>query len=499
MKKINTNRVLELFKATPTPALVLLPDKPVYTIKEANEAYTMATKSQPEDLINHGIFDAFPENPEEPNTVGIPDLKASLERVLEKKEAHELKRLRYDIPLRNGEGFEEKYWLPKNIPVFNDKGEIDFILHTVTDVTNQTKAEQRKKKAEKDRDESAHHLKSILESMDDALYVVNKKWNVTYWNRETEKLIGISEDKARGKNLWEIFPADQEFYKNFHEAMDERDTVSFESWYDPARAWLEVNVYPCADGISVFLKDISDRKKYETERERLIRELITRNRELRQFSYITSHNLREPVTTLQSLISLMENQPADDREFREVVGDFAASVEKINTTVEDLVKVLIIKDKPAYADQEEVFFEDSFEQARQKAKNLSEQSELQIETGFQVPSVIFNKSYMESIFSHLLANSVKFRSSSKKLKISVKTEKEDDHILLTFQDNGVGLDVEQHQEKLFGLYQKFHSKATGKGLGLFLVKSQVEAFGGSIEARSDSGEGMTILIRFKKE
>lgn len=100
---------------------------------------------------------------------------------------------------------------------------------------------------------------------------------------------------------------------------------------------------------------------------------------------------------------------------------------------------------------------------------------------------------------NLLTNAIKYRSRSKPLKIEITSREEEDTVDLFFRDNGQGIDTELHKEKLFRLYQRFHDNAEGKGLGLFLVKSQIEALNGSIEIESTLGEGTLFKLRFKKQ
>jgi signal transduction histidine kinase len=104
--------------------------------------------------------------------------------------------------------------------------------------------------------------------------------------------------------------------------------------------------------------------------------------------------------------------------------------------------------------------------------------------------------YMESIFYNLISNAIKYQSGDRKLQINISSYPDGSNVILEVKDNGIGMDLDQSGSKLFGLYQRFHDHVGGKGLGLYLVKTQVEALGGSISVESEVNEGCTFRITF---
>ncbi len=97
-----------------------------------------------------------------------------------------------------------------------------------------------------------------------------------------------------------------------------------------------------------------------------------------------------------------------------------------------------------------------------------------------------------------MSNSIKYKSENRKLKITIARKKLMKHFII-FKDNGIGIDLEQNKNKIFGLYQRFHNYPDSKGLGLYLVKSQVETMGGSIEIESEVNKGTTFTLIFKNK
>ncbi|GAA3792735.1 hypothetical protein GCM10022206_35580 [Streptomyces chiangmaiensis] len=123
-----------LFAATPSPYLVLAPD---LTIVEVNQAYLDATRRTRDNLIGQHIFEAFPDNPDDPDADGVQNLSASLHRVLISRRPDTMAPQKYDIPSVNHPGaFEERWWSPINTPIFGPDGSVVWIIHRVEDVTS---------------------------------------------------------------------------------------------------------------------------------------------------------------------------------------------------------------------------------------------------------------------------------------------------------------------------------------------------------------------------
>ena len=129
-----------LFEASPAPFLVLAPDVPRFTITEVNDAYLAATMRTREEVIGRGIFEAYPDNPEDATVAGVSRLRASLEHVLATRRPDELPGFRYDVARSDGT-FEERWWSPVNSPVLDENGAVEAIIHNANDVTEKRRAE----------------------------------------------------------------------------------------------------------------------------------------------------------------------------------------------------------------------------------------------------------------------------------------------------------------------------------------------------------------------
>ncbi len=244
-------------------------------------------------------------------------------------------------------------------------------------------------------------------------------------------------------------------------------------------------------------RDISEEKRQEKEKEQLIRELTQNNKDLKQFSYITSHNFRAPLSNLTGLLNLMEDIPVENEELREILDGFSKSTHLLNETINDLVKVIIIKDNPSIQ-KEEVLIKDVFENVFHQLSFLISLHKPIIKIELEKVSILnINKAYLESILLNLLTNAIKYRATNRKLKIQISSREVGNNVTLIFRDNGIGIDLTRNADKIFGLYQRFHNYPDSKGLGLYLVKSQVESMGGTISVQSEVNKGTTFTLTFK--
>lgn len=132
-----------LFEASPGAFLVLEPSAP-YRIVTASDAYLQATMTKREEIVGRGLFDVFPDDPEDPTATGTRNLRASLERVVSSKRPDAMAIQKYDIrkPASEGGGFEERHWSPFNAPVLDEHGRLLFIIHRVEDVTEFVRVKQ---------------------------------------------------------------------------------------------------------------------------------------------------------------------------------------------------------------------------------------------------------------------------------------------------------------------------------------------------------------------
>lgn len=396
-----------------------------------------------------------------------------------------------------------KYVLDRGFLLKDENGRAIRMIGAIQDITKQKEEEQRLKL-----------LETVITQSKDSILITEanssdgKIPKIVYVNPAFSQMSGYQSNEIIGKspNIFKGPKSDSDELKKLLRAIKNKEECLIETiTYTKSKEeyWVRFSMIPIFNNegmISHWIsiqRDITDEKKLETEKEHLIRELTQNNKDLKQFSYITSHNLRAPLSNLIGLLNLIEDIPIENEELQEILAGFTKSTHLLNETINDLVKVIIIKDNPSMQ-KEEVSLKEVFENV---FSQLSFQIELHkpiIKLKFdKVPELITNKAYIESILLNLLTNSIKYKSENRKLKISITAEQIEHRTILTFKDNGIGIDLERNRDKVFGLYQRFHNYPDSKGLGLYLVKSQVETMGGTISIDSEVNKGTTFTITFK--
>ncbi len=251
--------------------------------------------------------------------------------------------------------------------------------------------------------------------------------------------------------------------------------------------------------VSTIVRDITDKKKIEEDQRLLTDELLKNNQDLQQFSFITSHNLRAPVANLLSLLSLYNKENHAD-EFNQVLVDkFEQATQQLNSTLNDLVNVLVIKSNNNI-DKVPISFTSVFTEVRKNVDNLLHERKGKIHADFTaVDEILYNKIHIDSIFLNMITNAIRYSSPDRKPEIKITSHKMNGWVMVSFSDNGLGMDLKRYGDRLFGLYQRFHGNIEGKGLGLYMTKSQITAMGGKIEVESSPDKGTTFKIFFKTQ
>lgn len=245
--------------------------------------------------------------------------------------------------------------------------------------------------------------------------------------------------------------------------------------------------------------DITKLKEAEAERIRLIEQLTFQNKNLQDFAYIVSHNLRSPVASMIGLTQLAQQKQSDPDLIPDVLQRMEQSAVQLDAIIKDLNKVLSIKNNVG-KHKEWVDLESLVLNIHQVLKHELDTHKGTLEVDVEEVSSLFAiKGYMHNILYNLIHNGIKYRHPDRPPKICVSTQRVEDGVKLFVRDNGIGVDLAQSGNKMFNLYQRFHHHVNGRGIGLYLVRSQVESMGGQISVESKVGEGTTFYIYFDED
>jgi PAS domain S-box-containing protein len=391
------------------------------------------------------------------------------------------------------------YWLYISVsPIHDEAGELTGFIAIETDISARKGAEAERLNLITELENTSVRLRRILDSITDAYYTLDAEWRLTEVNHAFEAMTGLRRQDILGQTLWEVFPAAKELkiYAEFRRAVAGKVTAHFEEFFPPLDAWFEMSAYPFGDGLMVYSRPITARKQAEAEQTKLIAELSAKNRDLEQFAFITSHNLRAPVANLLGLIDLYNEADPGDPTNGVMIEQMGQATGKLDEIIRDLNDLLAVR-KQVLQPPETMRFAEVFESIRQSLHLQLQGAGALLETHFEAESVQAVRSYAQSILFNLLSNALKYRSPDRTLRVRIGTRREDGYVRLSVADNGLGIDLEKHGPKLFGLYRRFHTHVEGKGLGLHLIKTQIEALGGKVTVESREGAGTTFNIYFK--
>ncbi|HYM07717.1 MAG TPA: sigma 54-interacting transcriptional regulator [Terriglobales bacterium] len=292
-----------LFESVPGLYLVLAPD---LTIIAVNDAYLRATMTKREEIVGRGIFDVFPDNPNDLQATGVRNLRASLYRVLKDKTPDHMALQKYDIrkPQSEGGQFEERYWSPVNLPVLSPNGEVLYIIHRVEDVTDyvrlkenqarheeltqEARARAEKTEAEiflrsrevKERTEALslieQRFRSLVEAVRDyAIYLLDPQGRVFTWNVGAERIKGYASKEIVGKHFSCFYTPEDQASGKPDAALKiaaSQGRYEEEGWRirkDGSRFWASVVITPVRDQTGTLTwfakvtRDLTERKKAE--------------------------------------------------------------------------------------------------------------------------------------------------------------------------------------------------------------------------------------------
>ncbi|SKC89458.1 sensor histidine kinase [Ohtaekwangia koreensis] len=227
------------------------------------------------------------------------------------------------------------------------------------------------------------------------------------------------------------------------------------------------------------------------------RELIQQNNQLEQFAFIAAHNLRAPLARilgLSNVIQISTNQADKDHAIEKLV----KSTYDMDHVIKDLAVILEIKKHTSNLVEIDLHF--VLTRVLKVLEKEIEDTQAKIVSDFTETDRLYSVlPYVESILYNLISNAIKYRDPNRTPVITLVTTIQDEYIRLSVTDNGLGIDLSLHGQSMFNLYKRFHLHMEGKGLGLYLVRSQLTALGGKIEVQSQPDVGTTFHVYIKRQ
>ncbi|HEX4886932.1 MAG TPA: ATP-binding protein [Luteibaculaceae bacterium] len=228
-------------------------------------------------------------------------------------------------------------------------------------------------------------------------------------------------------------------------------------------------------------------------------QLQRKNQELEQFTFAISHDLKNPAINMVELVKLMDGSDAASNEAlqKTLVEQLGNVSKKMLRNLLDLIELL----KYAGTDElpkERVNLHELIEDVKAgiAPDKLNGLAKLTVDLG-GFTHLYANRSNLQSIFQNLISNAIKYRKPDVPAEVSIRTRLEKDRAFIDIRDNGMGIDLQKHGERLFGIFQRLHHHVEGSGIGLHLVKSMVEKNGGVVTVQSEVNQGTCFTLQFE--
>lgn len=401
----------------------------------------------------------------------------------------------HHLEIKSNDGI---WYLRKITPFTNGDGVNEGVVISFVDIDNL-------KKTKLDLDKSEGRLNSIFTSIDAHISLVNKDGTIEYINHTLDTVdrdgyIGSSiyswldkENKVRVKGLIrDAFDESKSgIYDSNFKAPDGK-TYHFQNTLSP------VCMSGKIVGVSVVSQNITGIINLNKKLKSRTETLESANRELEQFTYIVSHDLKAPITNLTGLINVLELKDGIKDSAEEIFNHVKSSLTNLDETISTLNEVISLK-KNLQLPHESISFQESFDKVRGVLEFQIRETDADISADFnKVKMISYPPVHLNHILQNLLSNAIKYHRKGTRPIISVRTIKREGQICLEVKDNGRGMDLGPNS-KLFGLFQRFHSDTEGRGIGLHVIKSIIENLGGKIEVKSQPNKGTTFNVIFEKD
>lgn len=393
--------------------------------------------------------------------------------------------------------------------IWDERGELSGFLAIATDITDQKNSELALR-------ESEERFRFLAENVPGVIYLCreDEHFSNIFISANIEKITGYTNTEFLDGTIDIADLIHREDFekvdREFQEAI--KNKVGFSIEYRVIhRSGLVKWVKESGSGImgkdgtrliEGYISDISERKKSDealllskVNLEAAAVELQQQNSQLNEFAHIISHNLRAPVGNIMALINLLGDQSTID-DYRLVFQNLQKTTTNLSDTLNELLDLLKVN-KQHERERSPIRFDDILTKMKEDMMGEILNTNAWIISDFgKCPVVNYYKPYLESIVLNLLTNALKYRYPGRDPEIRFETQMVYNRPVLRVQDNGLGIDLKQHGDKIFGLRKVFHGNTNAHGIGLFLTKTQVEAMGGKIRVESVVNEGSTFIIEF---
>jgi PAS domain S-box-containing protein len=472
------------------------------------------------DFATPGLISLFGNRP----CVGLPlakawpeiaeqNLTALMQQVYETGKPLFFRENKVLVDRHNNAELVEGYYDFTYQPFRDVDNNMEGVLILAIEVTDQVLAKQSAQKLATELLQEKERFQFLADTIPQLIWTTDPHGFHDYFNHRWTEYTGYNLDDSQGTEMWNnlLHPDDQERARQrWQHSLQTGEFYEIEYRFKSRQGtykWFLGQAIPMRNAQGQITKwfgtctDIEEQKRWQAELIAANEELKKANADLDSFVYTASHDLKLPIISMSRIFTeLTQSAHFTDPDAEILVAMFEKSLLQINTTIQDLTDIVKVQ-KNIEQNLENIKFQDLVDEVKLSIQDIIKESEAQIVTDFTpVPEIYFSRVNLKSIIYNLLSNAIKYRSPDRQLAISIKTEKQNDFVVLTVQDNGLGINLARHKTKLFQMFKRFHSHVAGSGIGLYIINRIVKNNGGHIELESEVGQGSVfkIFLPFKK-
>jgi PAS domain S-box-containing protein len=504
-----------LFMSAPAAISIFAGPELVYEL--VNPSYQQLFPGRP--LLGRPVLEALPELASSP-------VLTSLREVYQTGAAAEFREVPLQMARYEGGPLEEGFYTFTYQARRTAEGTVDGVLVFGYEVTDQVQARRVIERSEQ-------YLRRLADALPTMIWLTDTAGQCIYLNQQWYDYTGQAAGEGLGLGWLDmVHPHDVAAAHNtFLDASAQRAPFSVlyrQRRQDGRYRWVLDTGAPRFsragefDGFLGTVFDIHEQKQAEQALQRLTTslrtardqaqslntELKTSNEQLRRtnvdldnFIYTASHDLKAPITNIEGLAHALQDQLPAEGELAEAAAPLLHmmqdSIERFQRTLDhlsDVTKLQKEHDQPIT----QVPLATIVEEVRLDLQPLLQSSGAQFETDVAAcPTVAFAPKNLRSVVYNLLSNALKYRDPARPLHVRISCRREDSYLVLSVQDNGLGLDTSQ-QAELFTMFRRFHVGVEGSGIGLYMVKKVVENAGGKLTVQSEPGVGSVFSVYFRR-
>jgi len=365
------------------------------------------------------------------------------------------------------------------------------------------------KKTEQALRESEERFRTLIKSLHEGIWVLDKDDITTFVNPRMAEMLGYKEEEMTGKPVYAF--NDEQWMEYTIESLERRKQGVSEQLEgelvhkngNPVYVLIEASPIFDKDGIYsgsiAGIQDITERKNAENRLKQTMVELDRSNKELEQFAYVTSHDLREPLRMITSFSQSLEKRYKDklDSNANEYIHFMVDGASRMQRLIDDILVYSRVSTRGQPFELVEL--DNVLQEVMINLKAAIEETDANIIIDI-LPTIQADPTQMKQVFQNLIANAIKFHKDGESPIIQISVKKEVGEWLFSVKDNGIGMDPELFG-RLFNLFQRLHppDKYPGTGVGLAVTKKIVQRHGGRIWVESQPGVGSTFYFTIPRK